>query len=95
MSGRSSLPVLRHPRPLGISSAKLRHRCSGTARGIGKASGLSPPWSCPSEFRRLERQLEPHPPEQAPVTLSRGVDQFLCSLNRGRWPLGNPLLMNG
>jgi hypothetical protein len=95
MSGRSSLPVVRHPRPLEINSAKLRHRCSWTARGIGKASGLSPPWSRPNGFRRLERQLEPHPPEQAPVTLSRTDDQFLRSLNRGRWPLGDSLPMNG
>jgi hypothetical protein len=56
---------------------------------------MSPPWSRPNGFRRLERQLEPHPPEQAPVTLSRSVDQFLRSLNRGHWPPGNPLPMNG
>jgi hypothetical protein len=95
MSRRTSLRVLRYPRPRGISSAKLRHRCACTTRGIGKASGLSPPWSRPDGFRCLERQLEPHPPEQAPVTLSRTDDRLRRSLNRGRRPLRNPLPMNG
>ena len=42
-----------------------------------------------------ERQLEPHPPDRATVTLSLTDDVFLRSSTWARWPRGIPLPVEG